>query len=283
MKKVIALFILSLMALSITACGDSQSPSSTVSPSPTPTTPNSQSPSVEPSVPSLTVEEYIETFKSAGLPVDNVIIYTEETDVNKLLGRPNQYTSKVSFADTRLEQYDAESPNGGTIEIFETVEDAIVRKDYLEAVNYRVQAASGQYMYLNGKALLRLEYDLTPKQAAEYAKLFMSPGAVLPSDSFEPSISPTPSTSNDADSDTPETQDNDPEITLEEFNALTNGMTYNEVVEIIGGEGTLMSSSMISNIKTEMYSWDGSGSLGANANAMFQNGSLISKAQSGLE
>lgn len=60
-------------------------------------------------------------------------------------------------------------------------------------------------------------------------------------------------------------------------------MTYNEVVEIIGGEGTLMSSSMISNIKTEMYSWDGSGSLGANANAMFQNGSLISKAQSGLE
>jgi hypothetical protein len=31
-----------------------------------------------------------------------------------------------------------------------------------------------------------------------------------------------------------------------------------------------------------MYRWDGAGMLGANLNAMFQNGKLVTKAQFGL-
>jgi hypothetical protein len=34
---------------------------------------------------------------------------TERTDANSLMGRPNQYTSKVNFADKRVEQSDSKN------------------------------------------------------------------------------------------------------------------------------------------------------------------------------
>ncbi len=82
-----------------------------------------------------------------------------------------------------------------------------------------------------------------------------------------------------------EKANNPPTITLEEFNQIKNGMTYEDVVEIIGGEGTLLSESGSKNSEyyTVMYSWEGTGSIGANANCMFQGGFLISKAQFGLK
>ena len=79
---------------------------------------------------------------------------------------------------------------------------------------------------------------------------------------------------------------NDEKITLEEFNKIETGMSYEEVVEIIGGEGTVLSESDITGdgqYKTTIYSWDGNGMLGANANVTFQGGKVISKAQFGLE
>lgn len=76
---------------------------------------------------------------------------------------------------------------------------------------------------------------------------------------------------------------NKPTITLEEFNNLTTGMTYEEAVAVIGGEGTVSSESEIAGIKTSLYTWEGEGGLGANANAMFQGGKLIQKAQFGLK
>ena len=75
-------------------------------------------------------------------------------------------------------------------------------------------------------------------------------------------------------------------ITLEEFNQIETGMTYEQVVEIIGIEGTVMSESDITGngqYKTTIYSWEGEGTLGANANITFQGGKVISKAQFGLE
>lgn len=78
----------------------------------------------------------------------------------------------------------------------------------------------------------------------------------------------------------------DTKITLEEFNQVETGMTYEEVVGIIGTEGTVMSESDITGdgqYKTTIYSWEGKGSLGANANITFQAGKVVSKAQFGLE
>ena len=75
-------------------------------------------------------------------------------------------------------------------------------------------------------------------------------------------------------------------ISLEEFNKIETGMTYNEVCDIVGGEGTLGSSVDVGvgdEYKTEIYQWTGDGSIGANANVTFQGGKVVSKAQIGLK
>lgn len=83
-----------------------------------------------------------------------------------------------------------------------------------------------------------------------------------------------------------EDDDNPPTITLTEYNQIENGMSYFQVCEIIGGYGEQLSETDLGlgyEYATEMYSWDGEGSIGANANVMFQGGEVISKAQFGLE
>ncbi len=75
-------------------------------------------------------------------------------------------------------------------------------------------------------------------------------------------------------------------ISLEEFNKIETGMTYEEVCNIVGGEGSLGSSVDIGvgqEYKSEIYQWTGDGSIGANANVTFQGGKVISKAQIGLQ
>ena len=76
---------------------------------------------------------------------------------------------------------------------------------------------------------------------------------------------------------------NDSSITLDEFNRIETGMTYDEVVNIIGSYGTELSRSEIAGYTTVILMWEGSGSLGANANVTFQNGSVMAKAQFGLQ
>jgi hypothetical protein len=73
-----------------------------------------------------------------------------------------------------------------------------------------------------------------------------------------------------------------PGVSLSQFQQLQAGMTYGEVVRILGSSGTEMSRSDIANISTVLYQWPGSGTMGANMNAMFQNDKLVNKAQFGL-
>jgi hypothetical protein len=79
---------------------------------------------------------------------------------------------------------------------------------------------------------------------------------------------------------------NDGKISLDEFNQIKTGMTYDEVVSIIGSKGELLSESDLgigSEYVTTMWMWEGKGSIGANANVMFQDGKVVNKAQFGLE
>lgn len=80
--------------------------------------------------------------------------------------------------------------------------------------------------------------------------------------------------------------ENKPTISMAEFEAISTGMTYEEVVEIIGSDGELLSEVYIGageEYKTVMYSWKGEGSIGANANITFQGGKVTAKAQIGLK
>ena len=72
------------------------------------------------------------------------------------------------------------------------------------------------------------------------------------------------------------------QITLAKYNQLKDDMTYTEVIKILGKPGTEISSSSVGGIKTVMIQWEAD-SFGANMNAMFQNGKLVSKAQFGLK
>ena len=77
-------------------------------------------------------------------------------------------------------------------------------------------------------------------------------------------------------------------ISLGEFNQIENGMSYEEVVSIVGGEGELTVENELGqgtqfHTVTKSYSFNGENGLGANAILMFQNGEMVSKSQFGLE
>lgn len=74
-------------------------------------------------------------------------------------------------------------------------------------------------------------------------------------------------------------------ITLAKFNQIQNGMSYEQVVALLGAPGQVMSENTIGEgayrTHTVMYSWQVG--VMANMNCMFQNGKLMSKAQLGLQ
>lgn len=129
----------------------------------------------------MTAEEIVNKLKEKGLSIGKIVVYTEETDLNNLLGRPNQYTSKIIFEDIRLEQVNANNeflneeernePTGGTIEVFNNKADMEKRKNYVETLSSSASIFN-QYIYANDYAILRLENELTPTQAQEYEKVF---------------------------------------------------------------------------------------------------------------
>lgn len=73
-------------------------------------------------------------------------------------------------------------------------------------------------------------------------------------------------------------------ITISEFNKIEIGMTYDEVVSIIGEEGECFSSldlGLGSDYKTELFTWNGPDGI-STASVMFQDNKVISKSQFGL-
>jgi hypothetical protein len=72
-----------------------------------------------------------------------------------------------------------------------------------------------------------------------------------------------------------------PVVTMAKFQQLETGMSYEKAVAIVGAEGTEMSRSDLVGQTTVMYVWKNPN--GSDMNAMFQNGGLVTKAQTGLE
>lgn len=78
---------------------------------------------------------------------------------------------------------------------------------------------------------------------------------------------------------------NSVKISKAEFDKIENGMTYEEIVKIVGGEGelTVESGKKGEELHTAAYQYEGEGSKGANVQLMFQGDKLITKAQNGLK
>ncbi|WP_234537433.1 hypothetical protein [Streptomyces shenzhenensis] len=98
---------------------------------------------------------------------------TADNDPNHLLGRPNQYTSKITFDDTRISADDVSGTDkgdvdrGGAIEVFGSPADAQARAKYILSVTKSLPMLS-EYDYVHGAAVVRVSHYLTPKQAADY-------------------------------------------------------------------------------------------------------------------
>ena len=72
------------------------------------------------------------------------------------------------------------------------------------------------------------------------------------------------------------------DITLAEYNQIKVGMTYSQVVQIIGTEGTFSSETQIGNYNYKYYTWNGVG-VGASATISFYNNTVYSKSQFNLK
>ncbi|MFD8057972.1 hypothetical protein ACFXA0_20150 [Streptomyces cyaneofuscatus] len=100
-------------------------------------------------------------------------VVTEDDDPNHLLGRPDQYTSKVTFTDSRIkvdDVTDAEPGSvelGGAIEVFTTAADAQARADYIKTVTKGMPLLA-EYDFVSGTVLIRVSRYLTPTQSADY-------------------------------------------------------------------------------------------------------------------
>ncbi len=71
-------------------------------------------------------------------------------------------------------------------------------------------------------------------------------------------------------------------ITLEKFNKIETGMTYQQVVDIIGEEGTLSTESAYGDQSMQIYYWYASNGI-SNATVSFINAKVTAKSQIGLD
>jgi len=113
--------------------------------------------------------------KRAGQPIGKVVCYSETTDPNNLLGRPGGYIEKCDWTDTRYDQPSTGEPSdvvGGSIEVFDTPGLAMQRAQYLGAFAGQGMLSTGWTFLVpdNSNFVLRVDSDLTSKQATAYRK-----------------------------------------------------------------------------------------------------------------
>ena len=107
-------------------------------------------------------------FVDVGLPVGDYIDFTEDNDPNALMNKPNQYIAKLSFAITSLEQFDADDPIGGSIEIFRTNSDARARKDYIDELGRGMPLLAESSEIVHDAILIRIDGGITATEAQKY-------------------------------------------------------------------------------------------------------------------
>ena len=119
-------------------------------------------------------------------------------------------------------------------------------------------------------ALLLVVLGCNCQRFQDLADTSRTPTTSSPSTSSSPSSSSSPASS-----------DKKTGLTLDKFNQLKNGMSYKEVVDIVGSEGSQVSSSGEGKYKVETYKWDGE-----NFQYLiitFMGEKLYSKTQNGLK
>ncbi|GAA4963875.1 hypothetical protein WHI96_19225 [Pseudonocardia tropica] len=124
------------------------------------------------SMPAPTADQVVADLTSKISSVQPGEVVTAENDPNKLLGRPNGYTSAMAFTDSRVPT-DPFPPApgsieaGGKVEVFESEDTAQARVEYIQQVT-KGAPMLGEYIYRSGPVVVRVASGLTPDQAADF-------------------------------------------------------------------------------------------------------------------
>lgn len=171
---------LALLLAPLAACGSDPAPAQPATPaaSQAATTPTSSAAATmsSPKAEERTAKEVFEDISKKVDSASLTTIYDEESDPNELLGRPNGYTSKVAFADSRVKFDDYEEQGlakddldrGGSIEVFPDADGAKLRAEYIQGVKKSNGILGSEYTYVAGTVLVRVTGKLTPKAAMTY-------------------------------------------------------------------------------------------------------------------
>jgi hypothetical protein len=168
MKRRVGVVVVGLVLVA-SGCGGDGNDESSAGPTGTNAAPTTVAPKG-----ALTAEQVVVGLRERLLPIGQYVNYTAETDPNNQLGRPNGYTSKVNFNDTRLvPEGDAsyETESGGSVEVFANSDDAEARFDYIRSIAKNTPLLN-EYDYREEAIVLRLSQKLTPDQAAQYQAAF---------------------------------------------------------------------------------------------------------------
>ena len=130
-------------------------PPATLAPSPSPTAAPAP----------MTGDAFAGGLAKSGIVTTDVIVYTADTDPNKLLGRPGQYVGKVNWTDARVPTQKQQA----TVEIFADDASMQARFAYLDGI-LKSSPLFLQYMYRNDarRLIVRVPKELTPPQASDY-------------------------------------------------------------------------------------------------------------------
>lgn len=191
------------------------------------------------------------------------------------------------LASSSVSSSEDASGNEQLIETVRSLADDLFPSDSVS--NVRVSDAQAEIFIKNSATSLDFgEMELTAQQASTLIQDSLAPrnAVVYIQDDAGNNLLTiiNGKTTYNAGADNTASGQNQPTITLEEFNAIQEGMTYQEVTDIVGSSGELISETDIGvpEYYTQMRSWDGEGELGANANVIFQGGVVTSKSQFGL-
>jgi hypothetical protein len=121
----------------------------------------------------LTAEQVTQMLAEKIPSVSLTKTFTAQDDPNKLLGRPNQYTSKTAFADSRVSKEGlpddvTQVDHGGGVEVFPDESAANARKEFIQTAGKSLGGLIAEYDYVKGGVLVRVSSKLTPEQAQEY-------------------------------------------------------------------------------------------------------------------
>lgn len=112
-----------------------------------------------------------------GLPsVTKAVQLTQDTDQDRMLGRTDGYREAAVFYDSRLKCPEPAIDCGAVLEVWPDAEGAQERSGYIKSLQSGMQALGSEYHYQDDGLLLRVNGDLTARQAKEYEAAFRKRG-----------------------------------------------------------------------------------------------------------